>query len=362
MAATIRVLVVDDSIFMRSMLKDALARAEGMEVVGSAQNGTEAVNMILALRPDVVTLDVEMPGLSGIEVLERVMKTAPTPIVMVSTRTQQGAKTTVEALSRGAIECVAKPLSASTGAPGTTGTTLQAFREKVVCAVRAAASCTRSNLGGRLGRAPVDMVLPRRLAEHAVVAIGISAGGPQTLHQMLPAIPPSFPPIVITQHMPAGFTAPFADRLNSVCKCTVTEAAAGDVLEAGHIYIAPGHAHLRIVARLGRLAIRLSEGAKVSGFRPSVDAMFDSLATAAAARTVAVMMTGMGSDGAAGLKRLKQGGAQTISQDQQTSIVYGMPKAAAATGCVDQIVPMHEIPRAIATALQRMSASSCPVG
>lgn len=355
-AVPIRVLVVDDSVFMRSILKDAMLHADGIEVIGSAQNGTEAVNMILSMRPDVVTLDVEMPGLTGIEVLDRVMKTAPTPIIMVSTKTQQGAKTTVEALTRGAIECVAKPLA------GTGGSTLHAFREKVIRAIRTAASSRRRNLGGLTARKPADVALPRALADDAVVAIGISAGGPQSLHQILPAIPPSFPPILITQHMPAGFTGPFAERLNGVCKCRVKEAATADILAPGTIYVAPGHAHLRVVPRGVKLAIHLSDGPKISGFKPSVDAMFDSLLAVAPARTVAVVMTGMGSDGAAGLKKLKEYGAQTISQDQETSIVYGMPKVAAETGCVDQIVPLHEIPRAIATALQRLCASSAPVG
>ena len=311
-AIPIRVLVVDDSIFMRSILKDAIVQSEGIELIGSAQNGTEAVTMILAMRPDVVTLDVEMPGLSGIEVLEKVLKTAPTPIVMVSTKTQEGAKTTIEALSKGAIECVAKPLT------GAASSSLQVFCEKVIHAVRAAASSKRANLGG-LAKKVSDLAMPREFADDAVVAIGISAGGPQTLHQMLPAIPRTFPPIVITQHMPAGFTAPFAERLNGICKGTVKEAAAGDILLPGTIFIAPGHAHLRVVPRGAKLAIQLSEGPKVSGFKPSVDAMFDSLLSAAPARTVAVIMTGMGSDGSAGMKKLKQCGAQTIAQDQETA-------------------------------------------
>lgn len=353
--ATIRVLVVDDSIFMRAILKDAMVRAGDIKVIGTAQNGLEAVDMILAARPDVVTLDVEMPGLNGVEVLEKVLKTTPTPIIMVSTTTQEGAKTTVEALARGAIDCIAKPLASAAGA------TLEAFRERVVQAVRAAAASRRRNLGG-IAAAPAEFALPGAIPDDAVVAIGISAGGPQSLQRVLPAIPPAFPPLLITQHMPAGFTAALAERLDAICQCAVKEAATGDGLKPGTIYIAPGHAHLRIVARGAKLFVKLSDGPKVSGFRPSVDAMFDSLLTVAPARTVAVVMTGMGSDGAAGLRKLKLSGAQTISQDRETSIVYGMPKAAAGTGCVDQIVPLHGIPRAIATALARLCVSSGPVG
>lgn len=349
-AQPIRVLIVDDSIFMRSVLKNALAKAEGIEVIGTAQNGIEGVQKIMALKPDVVTLDIEMPGLTGLEVLEQVMKQRPTPIVVVSTKTQKGARTTVEALQRGAIDVVAKPLAEA-------GARIETFSENVVTAVRGAAAANRKSLGAppapahpKRPPAPVDVPLD------AVVAIGISAGGPQTLHSLMPMFPARYPPIVITQHMPADFTRAFAERLNESCSLEVKEAEEGDELKAGRVLIAPGDFHLRIVARHPRLVCTLSNGPKVSGFRPSVDAMFDSLASVAAPKTVAIVMTGMGFDGAAGVKRLKAAGALTLAQDAATSIVYGMPKAAAETGCIDQVVALQDIPTAITESLRQLHA------
>ncbi|MBI5865935.1 MAG: chemotaxis response regulator protein-glutamate methylesterase [Planctomycetes bacterium] len=339
-----RVLVVDDSVFMRTILKDALARSPELEVIGSAQNGNDGLQAILTLRPDVVTLDVEMPGLNGIQVLERVMRERPTPIVVVSTKTQLGASLTVEALEKGAIECVAKPLARDA--------TLERFREAVVRAVLAAAQSSRRNLVGA-GKRAVIASPTADVPLDGIVAIGISAGGPQTLHQLLPAFPARFPPILVTQHMPAGFTKPFAERLNAACKGTVVEAAGGETLTPGHIYIAPGDKHLLVSIRGSKPVTHLSAGPKVSGFRPSVDALFDSLKESAS-RTVAVVMTGMGCDGSAGVRTLKRLGAYTIAQDRETSIVYGMPKAAAETGAIDQIAPLCEIPGAIAGGLKRL--------
>jgi two-component system chemotaxis response regulator CheB len=353
MSDPIRVLVVDDSIFMRSMLRDAISKADGLEVIGTAQNGTEGLQKILCNKPDVVTLDIEMPGMTGLEVLERVMKECPTPCVVVSTKTQKGAQITLDALKLGAVDYVAKPLMEQ-------GSTLEGFRQKVVEAVRVAAASNRKTLtsASRTVRPAARPQEFNDLPMDAIVAIGISAGGPQTLHQMMPAIPAKFPPIVITQHMPAAFTSAFAERLNAECKLEVREAVTGDELRPGVALIAPGDQHLRVVQRGSKFSVVLSNGPKISGFRPSVDAMFDSLAAIAAERTVAVVMTGMGFDGAAGIRMLKQRGAATIAQDAETSIVYGMPKAAAETGCVDRIVPLHQIPSAIAEALRTRTATA----
>ena len=344
----IRVLIVDDSVFMRGMLKSALDSAPDIEIVGTAMNGTEGLKKILQLKPDVATLDVEMPGMTGIEVLETVMKEAPLPIVMVSTKTQKGAHFTLDALRKGAVDCVAKPL-------GEKSATLQSFREDVLNAVRAAFESNRQKIGknddrverlGGLVRAPAN----------AIVAIGISAGGPATLHKLIPALPANFPATVITQHMPADFTGPFAKRLNEESDMTVREAEAGDALKAGQVLIAPGSHHLKIVKHLGKLICRLDDGPKVSGFRPSVDVLFTSLSEVAADRTTAIIMTGMGDDGSNGIRLLKQGGAVTLAQDQESSIVFGMPKAAARTGFVDKVVGLRDIPRALLAA----TVSLCP--
>jgi two-component system chemotaxis response regulator CheB len=350
-SANIRVLVVDDSAFMRTMLKGALGQTAGIEVIATACDGADALKKAFELRPDVMTLDVEMPGLNGLAVLDEVMRRQPTPIVMVSTKTQQGAAITLDALRRGAVAYVAKPLG---------GATLEDFRHDVVAAVLSAAASNRKLLkpssapvasGRRAAVAPLPGLAGVPL--DSIVAIGISAGGPQTLHRLLPKLPARFPPVLITLHMTAGFTQPFARRLNEECALTVQEARAGDDIRPGVVYIAPGGQHMTVEPTAGGLRIGLNSGDKISGFRPSVDALFNSLAVACPQKTVAIVMTGMGFDGAAGLKELKRLGARTLAQDQHSSIVYGMPKAAVETGCVDRVVALEDIPAALADMLRR---------
>lgn len=345
----IRVLIIDDSVFMRSMLKSALSGTEGIEVIGTAQNGSEGLAKIQSLNPTVVTLDIEMPGMDGLEVLERVMKGNPLPIVMVSTKTQEGAEATLKALRLGAVDYVAKPL-------GEKSATLESFRRKVVLAVETAAASNQRTLG----RKPATILPPEPTADFppgAVVAIGISAGGPATLHEMIPTIPASFPPIVLTQHMPGGFTKPFAKRLNSESMLNVKEAEEGDVLSPGKLLIAPGNIHLRIKKSGSKMKATLDKGPKVSGFRPSVDVLFESVATTVGPLAVGVIMTGMGCDGSVGVRLFKKHGGPTIAQDKATSIVYGMPKAAFETGCIDQVVSLQKIPTTISTVLTQMQVT-----
>ncbi len=349
--AKIRVLVVDDSVFMRTVLKSALSKSDKIEVIGSAQNGQEAVDKIAQLKPDVVTLDVEMPGVDGLEVLRRVMPKTPLPIVMVSTKTQAGAAMTFEALALGAVDYVAKPLSDRDAS-------LQGFQDKVVRAVEAAFHANIS----RLGTGDHTRILKPRSAtfpvDDLVVAIGISAGGPATLHKMIPLLPKTFPPVVLTQHMPADFTGPFAKRLDAVSQLEVREATEGDELLPGRLLLAAGDRHLRVRRRAGRVVATLDAGPKVAGFRPSVDAMFESVVEAYGGNVVALVMTGMGSDGSDGLRKLKAKGARTLAQDQASSIVYGMPKAAFETGCVDEVVSLAEIPDRLVKALSEMRCVS----
>lgn len=343
----IRVLIVDDSVFMRTVLKSALSKSERIEVVGSAQNGQEAIDKIAQLKPDVVTLDVEMPGVDGLEVLRRVMPKTPLPIVMVSTKTQAGAALTFEALDLGAVDYVAKPLADRDAS-------LQGFQDKVIRAVEAAFRANVSRAGTndqtRILK-PRSATLPTR---DVVVAIGISAGGPQTLHKMIPLLPREFPPVVLTQHMPADFTGPFAKRLAAVSQLEVREAADGDELRPGRLLLAAGDRHLRLKRRGASVVATLDAGPKVAGFRPSVDAMFESVAEAYAGNVVALVMTGMGCDGAEGIRVLKAKGARTLAQDQASSIVYGMPKAAFETGCIDQVVSLAEIPDRLVKTLSEM--------
>ncbi len=342
-AAVIRVLVVDDSAIVRALVRSALSQHPQIEVVGLASDGLDAVAKIRSLRPDVVTLDIEMPRLNGIGVLERLAGRAPVKFLMVSTLTQAGARITFEALNKGAIDYITKPQATGPAATAT-------FRKQLVDKVLAVAR-VRARRPAPAGRGPITgtaPTLPPNEVRGWVVAIGISCGGPQTLYEMLPAFPSNFVPIVLTQHMPAQFTGPFAQHLDACCAMNVREAKHGEPLMPGTIYIAPGDDHLCLVRRGAQLHLALDHGPPVSGHRPSVDVMFKSVAKACGPRSVGVIMTGMGRDGADGIVELHKAGAHTVAQDEETSLVYGMPKAAKDTGCVGHIVALPQVPQTIA--------------
>ena len=341
----VRVLVVDDSALVRGILKAGLSTHPQIEVVGVAADGREALRQISKLRPDVVTLDVEMPNMNGIAVLERAVGKVPVSFVMVSTLTQSGARITFEALRKGAFDFITKPQ-----AGGIAG--MPEFRKEVQQKVLAAAKAKgvrRNIITGAGGGAPT---LPPNKVRGWVVGIGSSAGGTQTLPKILPAFPSDFVPIIITQHMPPKFTTSFAQMLNSECAMEVREAQHGDQLRLGVVFVAPGDFHLTLVRNGVHVHIKLDHGDKVSGHRGSVDVMFTSMARVCRNRCVGAVLTGMGSDGADGIRVLNRAGARTVGQDQETSLVYGMPKAAALTGCLDAIAPAAEIPRKIAAFLK----------
>lgn len=346
----IRTLIVDDSVFMRTVLKNAMTKSNVIEVVGTAQNGQEALEKIRALRPDVVTLDIEMPGINGLEVLRTVMQESPLPVVMVSTKTQDGAKMTFEALELGAVDYVAKPLAEQNAS-------MQRFQEKVTQAVETAHGANLARLGAR-DKTRILKTPSGSVRTDGVVAIGISAGGPATLHKLVPTLPKNFPPVVLAQHMPASFTGPFAQRLNSESELEVREAAHGEDLRPGQLLIAPGDRHLRIRKRGEGFCTMLDDGPKVSGFRPSVDVLFQSVAQCVGRDAIGLVMTGMGSDGADGIRAMKAAGATTLSQDRDSCIVYGMPKAAFETGCVDRVVSLAEITAVLTKLLQREPTAS----
>lgn len=345
----VRVLVVDDSALVRSIVKGALSQHPGIEVVGIAADGREALNKLRTLRPDVCTLDVEMPNMDGLEVLEHVGGKLPVSFVMCSTLTRAGARTTFEALAKGAFDYVGKPQQGGFAGNSKFRKELQ---EKVLAAAQSKGR-TRMLQRGAVAAQAGPRRLPPCKVRGWVVGIGISCGGPQTLHQMLPIFPSDFVPIVITQHMPASFTASFAQRLDEVCAMNVVEARDGAPLESGTVYIAPGSHHLQIVRQGVRLVARLDAGPEVSGHRPSADVMFGSLARTCATHCVAIIMTGMGKDGTAGMQILRRAGARTIAQDEATSLVYGMPKAAVAAGCVEKVAPLADIPSTVAAMLQQ---------
>jgi two-component system chemotaxis response regulator CheB len=329
----IRALVVDDSATMRHLITVALNADPEIEVVGQAGDPLQARERIKALSPDVITLDVEMPNMNGLEFLERLMRLRPMPVVMVSTLTTRGAEVTLAALELGAIDCVAKPTAATPDA-------FASLPEKVKLAARAR---VRPASGLAIGPSALEEAFRHN---GKVLAIGSSTGGVEALLTIVSRLPADAAPTVITQHMPATFTKSFAERLNRASPATVTQACDGDPLRPGHIYLAPGDAHLEVEGSTS-LRCKLSHGAPVSGHCPSVDVLFNSVARTAKANAVGVILTGMGRDGAQGLAAMREAGAKTLGQDEASCVVYGMPRAAFELGAVERQLPLDKIPAAI---------------
>lgn len=330
---TVSVLVVDDSPTMRGLITAALRRDPEIEVVGSAADPLEAREAIKRLNPDVITLDIEMPNMNGLEFLEKIMRLRPMPVVMVSTLTQAGAEITLAALELGAVDAVGKP--------GAGTTALEAFAELAAKVKVAARSRVRAGGGAIAPPAPQAC----NIAADHVLAIGASTGGVEALLTIISALPANCPATVVTQHMPATFTSSFAARLDKASAATVREATDGALMEQGCVYIAPGgETHLEVGGVTPRC--RLVRSDTVSGHRPSVDVLFSSVARLRRPMT-GVILTGMGRDGAAGLLEMRQAGASTLGQDESTSVVYGMPKAAFEIGAVERQLPLGRLPAAI---------------
>lgn len=343
----IRVLVVDDSAFMRKILSDLLQADPGIVVVGTARDGQDGVEKSIALQPDVITLDIEMPKLDGYGALREIMARRPTPVVMVSSLTREGAEATVRALALGAVDFVAKP-------SGSISLNMHVAREELISKVRAAAGATpryRRVLGDlpplrreskvqRPVLADTPGLLPRRL-----VVIGCSTGGPGALHQIIPRLPGDLPAaVLVVQHMPPGFTRSLAGRLDEISAIPVREAQEGDRVTTGHVLVAPGGFHM-LVGSDG--LIRLNQDPPMHGVRPAVDKTLESVTPLWTHHLVGVILTGMGYDGAKGMVGLKKSGGRTIAEDASTCVVYGMPKVVAEMGAADQVLPVHEIADAI---------------
>jgi two-component system chemotaxis response regulator CheB len=327
----IRVLIVDDSPTMRHLIAAVLGDDAEIDVVGQAADPLEARAAIKALNPDVITLDVEMPNMNGIEFLEKIMRLRPMPVVMVSTLTTAGADATIAALEIGAVDCIAKPSASSP----------ESFQELAAKVKLAARSRVRP-----LGDAPAQ---PRPDLGHTfnpgshVVAIGSSTGGVEALINVISRFPANCPPTVITQHMPAAFTKSFAARLDRLSAASVCEAEDAAPLKVGQIYLAPGgERHLEVVGH-GALRCRVQAGGLVNGHRPSVDVLFASVAKVAGANAIGAILTGMGRDGAAGLLAMRQAGARTLGQDEASCVVYGMPKSAHQIGAVEKQLSLSAI-------------------
>jgi len=333
----LRVLVVDDSLFMRAAITKTLS-AGPFEVVGQAKDGNDAVAQATKLAPDVITMDFNMPGMNGADAVRAIMQRRPTPVVMFSAHTKQGAKETFDALGAGAVDFVTKPA-------GEVSTDLSRIADELTRKLIAAASArpraaapvappTR-NSATFLARSSQPGLMPR------LCVIAVSTGGPAALSEVIPALPADLRvAVVVVQHMPAGFTGPFAERLDAASRVSVREAEAGDRPQPGEVLIAPGNRHVEFD---DKGLVVLGDGAAVNGCRPAADVTMQSAAKHYGRRSLAIVMTGMGKDGAAGALAIKKVDGKTCAQDQLTSVIYGMPKAAVEAGGIDEVVPLAEI-------------------
>lgn len=353
MQRKIKVLIVDDSALVRQLLTELLAADEAIEVVGTAADPLIAREKIKQLRPDVLTLDVEMPRMDGLTFLAHLMRLHPMPVVMVSSLTQKGAEITLKALELGAVDFVAKPQV-------DVACTLVDYGAEIAAKIKAAAHARlrpgRPSPPDALGSAPLTASKPAAgsdtpqasslatlMTTQCVIAIGASTGGTEAIKEILVRLPPDAPGIVISQHIPVAFSKPFAQRLDALSPLRVCEAADGQPILPGHAYVAPGSCHLLVERSGARYLCRLSTAPPVNRHRPSVDVMFHSVAEQVGVNAIGVLLTGMGEDGARGLKAMREAGAHTIAQDEKTSVVWGMPGAAVRLGAAAEVLPLERI-------------------
>lgn len=344
----IKVLVIDDSAMIRSVMKEIINQEKDMVCVGSAPDPIVAREMIKQLNPDVLTLDVEMPKMDGLEFLERLMRLRPMPVVMVSTLTERGSDITFRALELGAVDFVSKPkMDIARG--------MTEYAIEITDKIRAAA---QSRVRTRKAVAPMvvdekftaDAILSRGVpgryaSTEKLIIIGASTGGTEAIKEVLTRLPADVPGILVTQHMPENFTKSFADRLNSLCKISVKEAEHNERILPGHAYIAPGHSHLLLKRSGANYMTELNQGPPVNRHRPSVDVLFRSAANVAGANAMGIILTGMGKDGAQGLLEMKNAGSFTIAQDEASCVVFGMPREAIALGGAQEVLPLQNVAR-----------------
>lgn len=344
----IKVLVVDDSALMRALLSEIIQSDPELMLVGAAADAYAAKDLVNQYQPDVITLDVEMPRVDGLTFLDRLMKARPTPVVMVSSLTEEGADVTLRALEIGAVDFIAKPkIDIKQG--------LETYRQEIIEKIKLAA-------GAKIKKRQVDVQRPSgqklnfRTSEK-LFAIGASTGGTEAIKDVLLQMPLDAPGIVITQHMPAGFTKTFSERLDKLCGISVKEAEDGERILPGHAYIAPGDRHLKVVRSGADYRIKLDDGPRVTGHKPSVDVLMSSVAEAAGSNVIAAILTGMGKDGALGMLHVQQHGGFTIAQDEQSCVVFGMPKEAIKAGAVQQVCSLQDIPQAMLTQLRKLGTA-----
>jgi two-component system chemotaxis response regulator CheB len=361
----IRVLIVDDSALVRRMLTELLATDHEVEVVGTASDAYMAREKIKQLNPDVLTLDVEMPKMDGVTFLRNLMRLRPMPVVMVSSLTEHGAEITLDALAVGAVDYLPKP---KVDLAATLGDYSEELRAKIKAAAGArvrqytGASTSVTGLPAVTPSYSADAVLARAAPRQfrttdRIIAIGASTGGTEAIKDVLVQLPADTPGVVIAQHIPKAFSTPFARRMDACCQMTVYEAEDGQQILPGHVYIAPGDRHLLLVRDGARYVCRLDDGQPVNRHKPSVDVLFRSVAQQAGRNAIGVILTGMGKDGAMGLKEMRDAGSPTIAQDEATSVVWGMPREAVALGAATQVLPLDEIPGRVRTLADSMDVT-----
>ena len=357
----IRVVVVDDSALVRSLLAEIINRQHDMECIGTANDPLIAREMIRELNPDVITLDVEMPRMDGIDFLGRLMRLRPMPVVMISTLTERGAEVTMRALELGAVDFVAKPrVGVANGLQELASQIVDKIRVAAVAQVRrlpvvppgVAASAASAGSRPAVARAPVAPSLLGRISTEKIIAIGASTGGTEAIREVLTHLPADCPAIVITQHMPPGFTTSFAARLDSLCQMTVKEAVHGERLLPGHAYIAPGGKHFSISRSGANYVAVVDDAPPVNRHKPSVEVLFKSVAASAGRNAYGLMLTGMGADGASAMREMRDAGSYNLVQDEASCIVFGMPREAIAHGAADEVLPLTQIAPALLSKLR----------
>ena len=356
----IRVLIIDDSTLIRKILTEVLSSSPDIEVVGTAADPLIAREMIKQLNPDVLTLDIEMPHMDGITFLSNLMRLRPTPVVMISTLTEHGAEATLNALELGAVDFIAKPKVDVVN-------TLNDYADEIISKVIVAAQAKVGNVYNRAVKAKkpvataatatekhsVDVILKAAVIKipinptNKIIALGASTGGTEAIKTVVKEFPADTPPILITQHLPAAFSESFVRHIGLITEMTACIPKHGQVVEPGNIYLSPGDMHMLVIREGGKYIIHLSDGLPVNRHKPAVDVLFRSVAQCAGANAIGILLTGMGSDGAMGMKEMHDAGAKTVIQDEKSSVVWGMPGAAFKLGCTDYVVSLEEVPHKV---------------
>ncbi len=364
----IRVLIIDDSALIRKILTEVLSSSPDIEVVGAAADPLIARDMIKQLNPDVLTLDIEMPHMDGITFLSNLMRLRPTPVVMISTLTEHGAEATLNALALGAVDFIAKPKVDVVN-------TLNEYAEEIISKVIVAAQAKVGNVPNRVIKSRHPVAAPEITEKHSVdvilkpaatkipmgssnkiIALGASTGGTEAIKAVVKGFPADTPPVLITQHLPAAFSESFIKHVDLITEMSASIPKHGQTVEQGHIYLAPGDRHMMVIREGGKYIIQLSDGLPVNRHKPAVDVLFRSVAQCAGANAIAVLLTGMGADGAMGMKEMHDAGAKTVIQDEQSSVVWGMPGAAFKLGCADHVVALDEVSHKVLSLVKSMSA------